>query len=196
MQFDLTGFLIFLGFILPGFVAQKARDSITPRPLKPQSLVADVGEFVLAGVWVHVLLLIAIRVFFLFIGKQHFALFESALHYGSSHNFLWNYRIVIFGYFLVSLGLGYFVGWLQGWFILKQPARNWVLSKRSLSRLLRRLGIPGFLQEHPVWYFVFREFRLCSGSRSPDATIGECKIVNCTDRFWGLKRPGSWNEWN
>ena len=64
MQFDLTGFLIFLGFILPGFVAQKARDSITPRPLKPQSLVADVGEFVLAGVWVHVLLLIAIRVFF------------------------------------------------------------------------------------------------------------------------------------
>jgi hypothetical protein len=31
-----------------------------------------------------------------------------------------------------------------------------------------------------------REFRLCSGSRSPDATIGECKIVNCTDRFWGF----------
>ncbi len=48
----------------------------------------------------------------------------------------------------------------------------------------------------PVLAKIIGEFRLCSGSRSPDATIGECKIVNCTDRFWGLKRPGSWNEWN
>jgi len=59
------------------------------------------------------------------------------------------------------------------------------------------LGIRGFTRTSDYnTPFLLWEFRLCSGSRSPDATIGECKIVNCTDRFWGLKRPGSWNEWN
>jgi hypothetical protein len=34
------------------------------------------------------------------------------------------------------------------------------------------------------------------GDDTPDATIGGCKIVNCTGRFWALKRLGWWNEWN
>src|SRR6266849_6007452 len=64
MQFDVTGFLIFLAFILPGFVAQKARFSLAPRSLKPLSPVGEVGEFVLASVWVHSLLAVAIRMYF------------------------------------------------------------------------------------------------------------------------------------
>jgi len=34
------------------------------------------------------------------------------------------------------------------------------------------------------------------GDDTPDATIGGCMIVNCTGRFWALKRLGWWNEWN
>jgi hypothetical protein len=95
MQFDITGFLIFLGFILPGFVAQKARDSITPRTLKPQSVVSEVGEFVFAGIVSQVVLILIFRGYFQFFQESFFAVFQNTLHYGSSSNFLWTYRFFL-----------------------------------------------------------------------------------------------------
>jgi hypothetical protein len=100
MQFDITGFAIFLAFILPGFVAQKSRDSIVPRSLKPLSPVSEVGEFVLAGVW---------RV-------------------------LWTYRFFSLLYFVLSLFVGYLLGLLQGVLILRQPLRNWAVTKSTPTR--------------------------------------------------------------
>jgi hypothetical protein len=156
MQFDITGFLIFLGFVLPGFVAQKSRDSIVPRSLKPFSTLAEVGEFVLAALWVHLILILAFRVFFLFAAKQYFGGFVNTFHYGSLQNFCWSFRALLFSYLVLSLVLGYFFGFLQGWLVLRQPVRNWVLERRALASLLAKIGIPGFLKEQPVWYFALK----------------------------------------
>jgi hypothetical protein len=157
MQFDITGFLIFLAFILPGFVAQKARDSITPRTLKPQSAVSEVGEFVLAGILSHIFLILIFCGYFQFFQKSFFAIFQNTLHYGSLPNFLWNYRPFLLAYFVLSLATGYIVGGVQGYLILRQPVRSWLLNKRPLTVVLERLGIPGFLKNDPVWYFVFQQ---------------------------------------
>jgi len=157
MQFDIIGFLIFLGFILPGFVAQKARGSIVPRSLKPLSTVAEVGEFVLAGVWVHLTLIVVLRVVFLEFGTQYFAVLADTFQYGTLRGFLWDYRRLIFSYFVLSLAVGYGVGFLQGWQIIRQPVRSWITDRRLPSRLLEKMGITGFLEEQPVWYFVLKQ---------------------------------------
>jgi len=157
MQFDITGFLIFLAFILPGFVAQKSRDSIAPRTLRPLSPIAEVGEFVLAGVWVHALLIVSVRLFFVVFGKSYFAIFTNVFKYSAFPNFLWSYRVLAFDYFIISLVVGYGLGFFQGWLILKQPIRSWALSKSLPNKVLDALGVPGFLAEQPVWYFVFKQ---------------------------------------
>jgi hypothetical protein len=150
MQFDITGFLIFLVFILPGFVAQKARFSLVPRSLKPLSTLGEVGEFVLAGVWVHVLLTILIWIYCSFFARQYFSVLANAFHYGALSEFLWSYRVLALGYFAFSLLTGYCIGFLQGVLIVKQPI------PRLMESVLRRLGVPGFLREEPVWYSVLK----------------------------------------
>jgi hypothetical protein len=157
MQFDITGFLIFLAFILPGFVAQKSRDSIVPRYLKSLSPVAEVGEFVLAGVWVHALLILGICLVLSLFAKDYFAVLTSHFKYEAFQNFLWSHRIVAVVYFISSLGVGYWVGFVQGWFILQQPVRNWALSKSLPTNILTKLGVPAFLEEQPVWYFALKQ---------------------------------------
>jgi hypothetical protein len=150
MQFDITGFLIFLIFILPGFVAQKARFSLVPRSLKPLSTLGEVGEFVLAGVLVHVFLALAIWMYCSHFAKQYFAVLANAFHYGALSEFFWSYRAFVFGYFVFSLLIGYCIGFLQGVMIVKQPI------PRLMESMLRRLGVPGFLREEPVWYSVLK----------------------------------------
>jgi hypothetical protein len=157
MQFDVTGLLIFLAFILPGFVAQKARYSLVPRSLKPLSPVGEVGEFILTGVWIHIFLAVATRVSFRIFAEQYFAVLKNGFYYGTLPQFLWEHRVFIFGYFVLSLVVGYGSGLLQGVLIIKQPIRRWIVRKPFPNRLLRRLGVPGFLQEDPVWYFVLRQ---------------------------------------
>jgi Family of unknown function (DUF6338) len=157
MQFDVTGFLIFLAFILPGFLAQRARYSLAPRSLKPLSPVAEVGEFVVAGVWVHVTLVVLFRLYFLAFGEQHFEALISTVSYLSLPKFLWEYRAFAFTYLVLSLAVGYCFGFVQGWLIIKQPIRRWIARMPLPKRMLKRVGIPGFLQEDPVWYFVLKQ---------------------------------------
>src|ERR1700730_2265054 len=164
MQFDITGLLIFLAFILPGFVAQKARYSLVPRSLKPLSPVGEVGEFVLTGVWIHISLAIGTRVCFWILAEQHFAVLKNTFYYGTLPQFLWVHRILIFVYFILSLVAGYGFGFCQGVLIIKQPIRRWIVRKPFPNRVLKSLGVPGFLQEDPVWYFVLRQ-------KSPDTMV-------------------------
>jgi|SRR5271166_1257947 len=150
MQFDITGFLIFLVFILPGFVAQKARFSLAPRSLKPLSTLGEVGEFVLAGVWVHAFLILAIWMYCSFFARLYLAVLTGAFHFGALSGFMWSYRVLVFGYFVFSLLIGYCFGFFQGVLIVKQTVQ------RSTEDLLRRFGVPGVLREEPVWYSVLK----------------------------------------
>jgi hypothetical protein len=164
MQFDITGLLIFLAFILPGFVAQKARYSLVPRSLKPLSPVGEVGEFVLTGVWIHVVLAAGATIYLRSFAEEYFAALESTFHYGTLPQFIWVHRFFIFGYFILSLAVGYAFGFVQGVLIIRQPIRSWIVRKPFPNRVLKRLGVPGFLQEDPVWYFVLKQI-------SPDTMV-------------------------
>jgi Family of unknown function (DUF6338) len=157
MQFDITGFAIFLAFILPGVVAQKSRDSLVPRSLKPLSAASEVGEFVLAGVWVHVFLVVVIRLFFFFLGTEYFRHLATNFEYDTFARFLWSYRRLAFVYFVASLAFGYLLGFLQGVLILRQPLRKWATSRSIPTKVLRKLGVTGFLEEQPIWYFVLKQ---------------------------------------
>src|SRR5580692_2101111 len=185
MQFDITGFLIFLAFVLPGFVAQKTRYSVVPRPLKPLPPVGEVGELVLTGVWVHVLLLSGILLYFLFFQGTYFAILSNTFYYGAFSSFLWSYRSLIFAYFVCSLVTGYCFGFIQGLLIIRQPIRNWVVGRRLPVRVLRRFGLTGFLQEEPVWYFALKQ-------RTPETMVFlEIEMKNDVGTYTGkLKSYG------
>ncbi|HTW56790.1 MAG TPA: DUF6338 family protein [Terriglobales bacterium] len=157
MQFDITGLLIFLVFILPGFLAQRARRSLVPQSLKPLSTVAEVGEYVLAGVCVHVFMFGTFRAWCWIFDRQYFEAFINSLSFGSLPNFLRGYFAFVFDYLAVSLVVGYCFGFVQGWLILRQPIRSWMVRQHSINRVLSTFGIPGFLQEDPVWYFVLKQ---------------------------------------
>jgi hypothetical protein len=157
MQFDVIGLFLFVLFILPGFLAQRARRSIVPQSLKPLSPVAEVGEFVLAGVWVHVCLIVGFKLWCWIFGGQYFFLLWNTLVYGTPSTFFRSYSAFVFIYLLASLMVGYLFGFVQGWSIIKQPVRSFVVRQPSVNHLLTRLGVPGFLQDDPVWYFVLKQ---------------------------------------
>jgi hypothetical protein len=163
MQFDITGLLIFLALIVPGFVAQKARYSLVPRSLKTLSPVGEAGELVLTGVWIHISLAVAARFFFWAFAEQYFEVLKNTFYYGTLPHFVWNHRVFVFGYFVLTMVFGYGFGFFQGVLVIRQPVRRWIVRNVSES-VLKRLGVPGFLQEDPVWYFVLKQ-------RTPDTMV-------------------------
>jgi len=56
MTFDVTGLLIFLLAIVPGFLAQQARSYLVPRSLRTKSVLEETGNYVLNSILVHLLL--------------------------------------------------------------------------------------------------------------------------------------------
>lgn len=64
MTFDGKGILIFLLAIVPGFVAQQSRYSITPRSVQPRTVLEETTDYVLNSVFTHGFLLIVFRLAF------------------------------------------------------------------------------------------------------------------------------------
>jgi hypothetical protein len=62
MTFDVTGLLIFLLAIVPGFLAEQARHSIIPRSLQNKSTIEETGEYVIDSLFIHFFFLTAFRV--------------------------------------------------------------------------------------------------------------------------------------
>ena len=62
MTFDITGLLIFLLAIVPGFIAQQARSRLVPRSLRTQSVLEETGNYVFNSVVVHLIVFASFRV--------------------------------------------------------------------------------------------------------------------------------------
>lgn len=156
-KFDPSGLLIFLGFVVPGVLAQKARDVITPRSLKPSSAVAELADYVLDSVYVHSILsltfLAVLRVwwgnYLVELGRDFAA--------NPTGDFLWRHPRMTLSYFVLCFPLGYAFGCFRGWQTLVAPIRDRLLDLRLPRWALERLGIRSFLKEQPVWYTVFSE---------------------------------------
>jgi len=157
MTFDVTGLLIFLLGIVPGFLAEQSRHSIVPRSLQPKSPVEQTGEYVINSVFIHLFFLTAFRILLCRLNSPALATFGQAVMEKKLAEWGWEHRYLVLSYFVVSLIGGFFFGLLRGVVALNQPIRKGLGSRRWFAFLLEKLGIHSFLQEEPVWYGVFRQ---------------------------------------
>jgi hypothetical protein len=157
MTFDATGLLIFLLAIVPGFIAQQSKHSISPRSLEQKTVLEETGEYVLNSVFVHLLLIAAFRTVLGALKPSTLASLTSAVQQRKLFDWTWDHRRLMFAYFLLSLGVGFAVGIVRGVLALNQPIRKWLLDFRWIRGPLTKVGILSFLQEEPVWYGVLRQ---------------------------------------
>lgn len=157
MTFDITGFLIFLLAVLPGFVAQQSRYSIVPRSLRSKSALEETGEYVVDSAIVHGTLLLLFGLILHIFSPLTLATLDQAVGSEQLASWTWNQRFLVLAYFGTSVGVGFFFGFIRGVFALNQPIRNRLVGWRWFRWVLNKLGIRSFLQEEPVWYGALRQ---------------------------------------
>ncbi len=159
LDLDFSGLLIFLVLVVPGVIARKARDAITPRSLKPQSAVAELGDYVLDSVFVHLLLLAVTGGALAVAARSFFDQLGGDLAANSLSDVVVRHPRLAFSYLLLSFPAGYVFGFVRGWQIMRQPIRSRMFENGATRRLFGALGITSFLAENPVWYDVFAQQR-------------------------------------
>ncbi len=156
MTFDITGLLIFLLAIVPGFIAHQARSRLVPRSLRDQSVLEETGNYVFNSIVVHLILLAVFR--------ETLAVFRSVTPAGLGAAIVqkqltvwaWQHRYLVAAYYVTSLLLGCILGVLRGVAERDRRIGTWLADNRFLRPLLLRLGIRALLQEAPVWYDALR----------------------------------------
>jgi hypothetical protein len=157
MAFDPTGILIFLLAIVPGFVAQQARHSITPRSVQPRTVLEETGDYVLNSVFIHALLLLAFRLAFSLFSPTLLHDINDAIEQNKLSRWGWQHHYVVLFYYLTALLFGVLLGLVRGSLSLSQPLRKWIVGRGWARKLLPKAGIFSFLREEPVWYEVLRQ---------------------------------------
>jgi hypothetical protein len=157
MTFDVTGLLIFLLAIAPGFLAQQARTRLVPRPLRTQSALEETGNYVLNSVLVHLFLLATFRGLLALAKSSTPAALGLAFAQKQFGFWAWQHRYLITSYFVASLILGFALGVFRGIAERDGLIGTWLAELGWLSRLLVRLGFFSFLGEAPVWYEALKQ---------------------------------------
>lgn len=157
MTFDVTGLVIFLLAIVPGFIAQQSRYSIVPRSLQEKSVVEETGEYVLNSVFIHLVVFSFFRFYLLLSNPTALTDWDLAIEQKKLLEWFWQQHNLVFLYFLTSLAAGFLLGLFRGALALNQPFRKWIAGFESFQWILRKAGILSFLQEEPVWYGVLRQ---------------------------------------
>ncbi len=153
MTFDLTGLVIFLLAVMPGFIAQQSRYLIVPRSIEQKSAIEEMGDYVLNSALIHLVLLTAFRIF---VRRVIVESIPSPFLRDPFLLWLWNHHRLVLLYFLTSLAIGPPFGFVRGIVALKQPIRTKVLVLRWCRWLLAKIGVQSFLETDPVWYGVLR----------------------------------------
>ena len=157
MTFDVTGLLIFLLAIVPGFLAQQARTLLIPRSLRTQSVLEETGNYVLNSILVHLFLLASFRVGLGLIRSTTPAALGVALSQKQFGSWAWQHRYLIASYFVASLALGFVLGVFRGIAERDRRIGTWLADNPLLSKFLVRLGVLTFLEEAPVWYEALKQ---------------------------------------
>ena len=157
MTFDATGLLIFLLAIIPGFVAQQSRHSISPRSVQERTLIEETGEYVLNSVFIHISLVLAFRLVLPVFAPSVLPTLDDAFGQKKLLEWGWQHHRLVSLYYIISLSAGIPLGFFRGALSLNQPVRKLLLRSAPIQRLLIRMGIFSFLLEEPVWYGVLRQ---------------------------------------
>jgi Family of unknown function (DUF6338) len=157
MTFDVTGLLIFLLAIVPGFIAQQARSRLVPRSLRAKSVLEETGNYVFNSVVVHLILLVSFKVTLTVVHSGTPASLSAAIVQKQLPDWAWQHRYLVVFYYVVSLMLGCILGVVRGVAERDRQIGAWLADNRFLRPLLLRLGVRAFLEEAPVWYEALRE---------------------------------------
>jgi hypothetical protein len=157
MAFDVTGILIFLLAIVPGFIAQQARHSITPRSVQPRTVLEETGDYVLNSVFIHAFLLISFRLAFFLFSPSLLREISDAVEQNSLLRWGWRHHYLVFCYYSTALLFGVVLGLVRGALSLNHPLRDLLAGQAWVRRHLSKAGIFSFLKEEPVWYEVLRQ---------------------------------------
>lgn len=185
MTFDVTGLLIFLLAIVPGFLAQQARSLLVPRSLRAQSVLEETGNYVLNSIFVHLLLLAGFRACLALLHSNIPAGLGLAIGQKQFGGWAWQYRYLIVLYLVASLALGFMIGLFRGIAERDHLIGMWLADIPWFSRALVRLGVLTFLEEAPVWYEALKQ------KPRHERTFVEVRMKNGTGFYTGeLKSYG------
>ncbi len=157
MMFDVTGLLIFLLAVIPGFLAEQTRHSIVPRSLQKKSAIDETGEYVINSLLIHFVLLMVFQLILSWMNPSTLEALGQAVTQKKLAGWAWEHRFLVLAYFVLSLIAGFFFGVLRGVLALNQPFRRKLGGFQWISRLLEGIGLYSFLQTDPVWYGVLRQ---------------------------------------
>jgi len=157
MTFDVTGLLIFLLAVIPGFLAEQTRHSIVPRSLQKKSAIEETGEYVINSLLIHFVLLMVFQLILSWMNPSTLEALGQAVTQKKLAGWAWEHRFLVLAYFVLSLIAGFFFGVLRGVLALNQPFRRKLGGFQWVSRLLEGIGLYSFLQTDPVWYGVLRQ---------------------------------------
>jgi hypothetical protein len=157
MTFNVTGLLIFLLAIVPGFLAQQSRHSIVPRSIKPKSALEETGEYVVNSLIVHLLFLVGFRVFLSWQNPLALNTLVESLAKKTVGEWFLDNRYLVFVYFVLSLIGGFVLGFVRAVLALNQPIRKWLTDTAWFSAVLKGVNVHSFLLEDPVWYGVLHQ---------------------------------------
>src|SRR6266699_2222854 len=102
MTFDVTGLLIFLLGVIPGFLAQQARHSIVPRSLQKKSAIEGTGAYVIDSLLIHFLLLIAFQLFLSCINPFTLEALGQSVTQKKPAGWAWEHRYLVLTYFVLG----------------------------------------------------------------------------------------------
>jgi hypothetical protein len=138
--------LIFLFCILPGAIAQRAKNSLVPPSLDTPTAVSEIGDYLLTSAWVHLPALLLFRTVLLWTNRAYLDKITSSLRSnGIDRVFLMDHWKLVFMYFLVVVIGGYFFGLVRGYQIHM---------KRIQRALFKKLGLSVSLEDRTVWSLV------------------------------------------
>src|SRR5271170_4001979 len=157
MTFNVTGVLIFLLAIIPGFLAQQSRHSIVPRSIKAKSSLEETGEYVVNSLIVHLFFLAGFKIYLSRHNPQSLTTLVQSLSQNQTGEWLLDHRYLVLVYLTLTLVGGLTLGFVRALLALNQPVRTWLAGTRWFSAILQRLHIHSFLLEDPVWYGVFHQ---------------------------------------
>jgi hypothetical protein len=157
MTFNVTGVLIFLLAIIPGFLAQQSRHSLVPRSLKRKSSLEETGEYVVNSLLVHLFFLFWFKIYLSRSDPETLQDLVQSLSQNQPGLWLLDHRYLVVVYVTLTLAGGFFLGFIRALLALNQPVRTWLAGTKWFSALLQRLHVYSFLLEDPVWYGVFRQ---------------------------------------
>ena len=134
MTFDVTGLLIFLLAIVPGFIAQQARSLLVPRSLRTQSVLEETGNYVLNSIFVHLLLLGGFRAYLWLVRSPTPAALGLAITKKELGPWAWQHRYLIVFYLVASLVLGFVIGVVRGLpNVTASPGLGWLMFPGSAN---------------------------------------------------------------